>query len=110
VQENTLDYWAGYPLNPDDAKRLRAEMAELPGAAPLLREAGRFQGRGKKELVFDLGGNVAEWAVREDGTGKPAGGSADRPADRKSEAEVGDAYRGFRIALGVSKANAAKAQ
>lgn len=102
--ENTLDYWAGYALNPDDAARLVKKVAELPGAAPLLREAGRFQGRGEDELVFDLGGNAAEWVIAADGKGKLLGGSADRPADAKARAgEAAAPYRGFRVLRGEPK-------
>ncbi len=96
--ENTLDYWAGYTPNPDDAKRLQQKLAEMTGSAPLLRPVGMFQGRGKEELVFDLGGNVAEWAVAADGSGKLLGGSADQPADTKAHSQqAAEAYRGFRV-------------
>ncbi|MGH9779380.1 MAG: prolyl oligopeptidase family serine peptidase, partial [Candidatus Acidiferrales bacterium] len=102
--ENTLDHWAGYALNPEDAARLAKKVAELGGKAPLLREVGQFQGRGEDELVFDLGGNVAEWVVGADGKGKLIGGSADQAADSKARAtEAGDAYRGFRIVRGQPK-------
>ena len=99
--ENTLDYWAGYSPNPDDAQKLEEKIKELPGDAPLLREAGSFAAEGDEgeELVFDLGGNAAEWVVAADGTGKAAGGSADRPADNKAGYRAADAvYTGFRVA------------
>ncbi|MCX6570186.1 MAG: prolyl oligopeptidase family serine peptidase [Candidatus Aminicenantes bacterium] len=98
--ENTLDYWAGYALNPDDARRLEAKIKELGGAAALLKEAGSFAGVGKddEELVFDLGGNAAEWVTAKDGSGKTAGGSADRPADPKARARAASAAcTGFRV-------------
>lgn len=96
--ENTLDSWAGYAPNPDDAARLSEKVRELPGPAPLLREVGLFQGRGEDELVFDLGGNVAEWVIGAEGKGKLLGGSADRAADPKTRAqEAREAYRGFRV-------------
>jgi dipeptidyl aminopeptidase/acylaminoacyl peptidase len=98
--ENTLDYWAGYALNPDDARRLAAKVKELGGGAPLLREAGSFPGAGKEgePLLYDLGGNVAEWVVGRDGGGKKMGGSADRPADpRARSASAADEYTGFRV-------------
>jgi len=102
--ENTLDYWAGYALNPDDAARLAKKVAELPGAAPLLGEAGRFQGRGEDELVFDLGGNAAEWVIGSDAKGKLMGGSADRAVDPKARAgEAAPAYRSFRVLKGEPK-------
>jgi len=102
--ENTLDHWAGYAPNPDDAARLAEKVAELPGAVPLLREVGQFRGHGKEELVFDLGGNVAEWVIGADGTGKLLGGSADRPADAKARPQdAAEAYRGLRVVRGAAK-------
>jgi dipeptidyl aminopeptidase/acylaminoacyl peptidase len=98
--ENTLDYWAGYALNPDDAERLEAKIKELPGDAPLLREVGSFAAEGDEgeELVFDFGGNVAEWVIAGDGSGKTLGGSADRPADGEAQYRAADpAYTGFRV-------------
>jgi dipeptidyl aminopeptidase/acylaminoacyl peptidase len=104
--ENTLDYWAGYALNPDDALRLEAKVKELGGGAPLLKEVGSFNGSGKDDepLVFDLGGNVAEWAVAKDGSGKAMGGSADRPADPKARTGQASAeYIGFRVVRDEAK-------
>ncbi|HXJ95162.1 MAG TPA: SUMF1/EgtB/PvdO family nonheme iron enzyme, partial [Terriglobia bacterium] len=96
--ENTLDYWAGYAPNPDDAQRLSSKIEQLDGNAPLLREVGTFKGRGEDALVFDLGGNVAEWAVGKDGDGKVLGGSADQPADsRRADSAAAPAYVGFRV-------------
>ncbi|HVP91935.1 MAG TPA: prolyl oligopeptidase family serine peptidase [Terriglobales bacterium] len=104
--ENTLDYWAGYALNPDDARRLEAKVRELGAGAPLLKEVGSFAGAGQDDeaLLFDLGGNVAEWAVAKDGSGKAAGGSADRPADAKARAAQPSAeYTGFRVVRDAGK-------
>ncbi len=99
--ENTLDFWAGYAPNPDDAARLAERIAELPGAAPLLKEVGSFEGRGDDVLVFDLGGNVAEWVVSANGEGELMGGSADLPADGKARgARAAEDYRGFRVVRG----------
>jgi dipeptidyl aminopeptidase/acylaminoacyl peptidase len=98
--ENTLEYWAGYAVNPEDAQKLEDKIKELPGDAPLLREVGSFAAEGEdgEELVFDLGGNVAEWVAAANGTGKAEGGSADRPADNKATYRAADAaYTGFRV-------------
>jgi len=101
--ENTLDYWAGYKPNPDDAARLRAKLQELKGDAPLLKEVGSFKGAGEEDLVFDLGGNVAEWVVGADGKAKPLGGSADQPADPKTAGTTpSPAYIGFRVVKGAA--------
>jgi dipeptidyl aminopeptidase/acylaminoacyl peptidase len=95
--ENTLDFWAGYAVNPEDAAKLTETIRELPGVAPLLKAVGTFKGVGGDELIFDLGGNVAEWAIVA-GAGKAVGGSADLPvdpsvADRRPQLS----YTGFRI-------------
>ncbi|HZT83097.1 MAG TPA: prolyl oligopeptidase family serine peptidase [Gemmataceae bacterium] len=100
--ENTLDWWAGYEVNPDDAARLREKLGSLGGRAPLLREVGSFRAAGK-EGVFDLGGNVAEWVVGKDGRGRAMGGSADQPADAKQgERRPGAEYVGFRVVREVA--------
>jgi dipeptidyl aminopeptidase/acylaminoacyl peptidase/formylglycine-generating enzyme required for sulfatase activity len=103
--ENTLDYWVGYSLNPDDATRVQKKLAELPGATPLLKPVGSFAGQGKdnEELIFDLGGNVAEWAVAPDGKGKALGGSADQPIDPRASHEPNTAYVGVRVVRGAVK-------
>lgn len=99
VDENTLDRWAGYPPNPEDAARLRAKAAALGGEAPLLEAVGRHAPRGEGGDVYDLGGNAAEWAVSAGGKGVPACGSADQPADGATTPPA-EAYRGFRVVAG----------
>jgi formylglycine-generating enzyme required for sulfatase activity len=103
--ENTLDYWVGYSLNPDDAARVQKKLAELPGSTPLLKPVGSFPGQGKdiEELIFDLGGNVAEWAVAPDAKGKALGGSADQPVDPRASHEPNTAYVGVRVVRGAVK-------
>lgn len=104
TNENTLDYWAGYTINPEDGSLLLKKVSELSGDAPLLKEVGSFKGQGSadEELIFDLGGNVAEWVIASDGSGKTLGGSADRPLDTKSAYEPASAaYTGFRVVRGA---------
>jgi dipeptidyl aminopeptidase/acylaminoacyl peptidase len=94
---NTLDHWAGYSPNPDDAARLREALQQLPGEAPLLLPVGSFPGQGDDPL-FDLDGNAAEWAVGEDGQGQVIGPSADRAVDERMEGGTDDeAYVGLRV-------------
>ena len=52
--ENTLDYWAGYSLNYDDAALLQKKLGELSGNAPLLKPVGSFAGQGKDDRRIDL--------------------------------------------------------
>ena len=94
---NTLDYWAGYSPNPDDAEILIKKAGELGGNAPLLKEAGTFPG---KDGVFDLQGNVSEWAIGKDGKGVLVGGSADMPAQPECDCQAGGPYQGIRIVKG----------
>jgi len=107
--ENTLDYWAGYAPNPEDTAKLREAAKKLNGTAPLLKEVGSFQGQGKEdeEPIYDLGGNVAEWVLTRDGKGKLIGGSADCPADLKSNCTPAPEYVGFRVVQGQAKPVAA---
>jgi dipeptidyl aminopeptidase/acylaminoacyl peptidase len=103
--ENTLDYWAGYAPNPEDTALLRQKAKDLKGAASLLKEVGSFKGQGKddEEPIYDLGGNVAEWVMTRDGKGKVIGGSADCPADPKSNCIPAPEYIGFRVVRGAAK-------
>lgn len=103
--ENTLDYWAGYTPNPDDNTRLESKLKELGAPGALLMEVGKFKPSGDP-MVFDLGGNVAEWVTTENGKGKPLGGSADLPSDAKlRNRKPGVAYVGFRVVLGAERTN-----
>ncbi len=104
--ENTLDYWAGYAPNPDDSARLQKKIAEFGSGAPLLTAVGTFRGEGGEgeELLYDLGGNVAEWAITANATGIALGGSADHPADAKTRSTPPDsAYTGLRVVRGEPK-------
>lgn len=98
---NTLARWAGYAPNPEDAAALRGALAPL-GPAPLLLPVGSLPGTGDPAL-FDLDGNVAEWAT--DGSdatkGVAIGPSAERAKDeRAGDAPADPAYVGLRVVVG----------
>ena len=108
---NTLDRWAGYTPNPDDAaairKALEEKLAASAGDAPLLLPVGSLPGARATDdapAVFDLDGNAAEWAVDgdgEDGAGEAVGPSADRSTDGRGDGgKPGAAYVGLRVVVG----------
>ena len=91
---NTLDRWADYRPNPEDRAAILAVVTSQPGVS-LLKPVGSLVGIGH-DPIFDLDGNVAEWATEEDGQGKTIGASA----DRSSLTEPPDpAYIGFRVVV-----------
>jgi dipeptidyl aminopeptidase/acylaminoacyl peptidase len=103
--ENTLDYWAGYAPNPEDAARIARELSELKGSAPLLKPVGSFAAKGERgeELIFDLGGNAAEWVLTPDGKSRAIGGSADCPASGEANCAAAPQYVGLRVVRGAAK-------
>ncbi len=95
---NTFDYWAGYALNPDDYVGLLDELKKYKDKPVLLKSVGLFSPKGKgKNLIFDLGGNAAEWVTVKEGEGKVVGGSAVTPGDTKSDQKPPLYYTGFRV-------------
>jgi len=97
ANDNTLDYWAGYALNPDDAALLQAKAKEMKGAAPLLLPVDRFV-PAAEDMVFGLGGNAAEWAVDDKSQGKVVGRSAVTAVDAAGAYAAPPAgYVGLRI-------------
>jgi len=63
--ENTPAYWAGFSPNPDEYRALRARLVQPPTDALLMPVGSRPAGHGPNgggPLVYDVDGNVAEWA------------------------------------------------
>lgn len=109
ANENTLDYWAGYTVNPEDAARLKPLIKSFKTAAPLLKEVGSFRSVGADELIFDIGGNVAEWIIAKENKPAAFGGSADMPVDEKiRNRQPAAEYIGFRVLKESSAVTAAK--
>jgi dipeptidyl aminopeptidase/acylaminoacyl peptidase len=97
---NTLDRWAGYRVNPDDATALRGVLTRH--GVTLLLPAGRLPGTRlspEGEVAFDLDGNAAEWALGEDGSGIAIGPSAERPRDAHGRISADPAYTGLRVVV-----------
>ena len=68
--ENTPAYWAGFDPNPDEYRRLRARLERQPTDVLLMPVGSRPPGHGddgRGPLVYDVNGNVAEWARTDDG-------------------------------------------
>ncbi len=62
-KENTLNYWAGYDIPSTDVPGLRRKLEELQSVS-LVKAAGRFPPTKIGEAaVYDLGGNLAEYAA-----------------------------------------------
>jgi dipeptidyl aminopeptidase/acylaminoacyl peptidase len=96
-EDNTLDYWAGYPLNFDDTRLLTEVISRLKGKAPLLLPVDRFS-PASENLIFGLGGNVAEWTVASNGQGSVLGVSALNRAKAKEAYTPPPAeYTGLRV-------------
>jgi len=85
--ENTPAYWAGFTPNPDEYRRLRTRLAQHSADALLMPVGSRPPGHGQNgsgPLVYDVDGNVAEWARTDDGL-RPENASALTLKDPKAE-------------------------
>jgi len=93
AKENTLNYWAGYTITVDELPAFIAKLNEVKGS--LLKEVGSFSSAKVKEAeVYDLGGNVAEYAA----DGSTYGFGAYDFADEKATTTTTDNRSiGFRV-------------
>ena len=95
--ENNLEYWAGYMATPDDSELLTGKISELEKSRLLVEEVGSFRPIGD-EGIYDLGGNVAEWATDSEGMGEILGLSAVSSRDDRSVYSPPPLrYVGFRV-------------
>jgi formylglycine-generating enzyme required for sulfatase activity len=99
--ENTPAYWADFAPNPDEYRRLRARLTQQPTDALLMPVGSRPPGHGPDghgPLVYDVDGNVAEWARTDDGL-RALNGSALTWTDDKADAspEVPPRMTGLRV-------------
>jgi dipeptidyl aminopeptidase/acylaminoacyl peptidase len=96
-RENNLDWWAGYTLTPDEVPGVMVKVGKLEERSLLLKECGSFPPAGESG-IWDLAGNVAEWTVTEDNSGKVLGLSALNPRDKRCKYTPPPLrYTGFRV-------------
>ncbi|MCD6117325.1 prolyl oligopeptidase family serine peptidase [bacterium] len=96
-QGNTLDFWAGYSVNPDDAILLKEEIRKVKDKDFLLKPVGSFKGFGE-DPIYDLNGNAAEWCIKADGKGVVMGFSAVSICDKSIKYEApAKEFVGFRV-------------
>ncbi len=98
--ENNLTYWAGYTPTPDEYEVLKRKLARWTAEDLLMPVGSRPPGNARQAdapLIFDVDGNVAEWASN----GKPINLSAvtyrDEHAERQPEPPP--SFIGFRVVL-----------
>jgi len=109
--ENNLDHWLGYSPSPDEREMIAGKIEEIEKMRLLIEEVGSFQPAGgaktdgtgstnpDSQAVYDLGGNVAEWASEKEG-GKVMGLSAVSPRGPSTPyAPPRPAYVGFRVVV-----------
>ena len=103
ASENTPSYWAGFTPTPDEYRHLRARLEQQPTDALLMPVGSRPPGHGANgsgPLVYDVDGNVAEWARTNDGL-QPQNASALTLKDPKAEnaPDVPRRMTGVRVVL-----------
>ncbi len=97
--ENTPAYWAGFTPTPDEYASLRARLERQSPESLLMPVGSRPPGHGDTgagPLLYDVGGNVAEWTADAD---RPVNGSALTLKDARAEdaPPVPPAFRGLRV-------------
>ncbi len=98
---NTLDSWAGYSPNPEEAEALRNFVREKIGFTSLILPVGKFS---PALGVYDLKGNLSEWAMGKNGKGKIIGLSCWHTSDKKEEySPPPGELIGFRVVREVRK-------
>ncbi|WP_022836270.1 S9 family peptidase [Salisaeta longa] len=98
ASENTPAYWAGYTPTADAYERIRARLLRQSPATLLMPVGSRPPGSADGVLLYDLNGNVAEWATTSSGA-VPTGASAVTltPTWSPDAPAVPPAYRGLRV-------------
>jgi dipeptidyl aminopeptidase/acylaminoacyl peptidase len=98
AQENVLNAWAGYSITRDEVPLLLHKVGELK-TSTLFKPVGTYKPVkfGQADL-YDLGGNVAEWYTKDDGTPGTYGYSAyDFVDPATATPQTQPAHVGFRV-------------
>lgn len=99
--ENTPAHWAGFTPTPDEMEALQDRLLRQPADVLRMPVGSRPPGHGDNgagPLLYDVGGNVAEWASDAD---RPLNGSAVTLKDAKAEnaPDVPAGFTGMRVVL-----------
>ncbi len=98
---NTLDFWAGYSPNPQEAESIRQYAEKNLGFESLIKPVGSFY---PIQGMYDLRGNLAEWVLSEKGQGKVMGLSCWHTSDeRAAYSPPPPMLVGFRVVKKVNK-------
>jgi dienelactone hydrolase len=101
--ENTPAYWAGFSPNLDEYRRLRPRLEAQSTDALLMPVGSRPPGHGEGgsgPLVYDVDGNVAEWARADDGLEARTASALTRKDDKaETEPSVPPRVTGLRVVL-----------
>jgi dipeptidyl aminopeptidase/acylaminoacyl peptidase len=104
--ENDLSYWTDYAPTPGEREALKARLSTVAPDRLLMPVGSRPPGYADREgapLVFDLGGNAAEWTLQDDGSGGTVtGASTVTFADEKAATPLDTpppAFTGLRVAV-----------
>jgi len=92
--ENTLDYWSGYSISPDEISELEDYIKKLESAQGIILPCGFFSE--SVEKIYDLNGNVSEICSDGSVTGLSARHISDK---RQPYNPPGINYTGFRVVM-----------
>lgn len=102
--ENNLTHWVGHTPTPDEMPRIQARLhAHAPDDVlmPVGSRPPGHAGDDQAPLLFDLDGNVAEWARAEDDTLRPMNSSAVTVHDPQAAVQSSPpaAFVGLRVVM-----------
>jgi dipeptidyl aminopeptidase/acylaminoacyl peptidase len=108
ASENNLAHWVGHTPTPDEMPRIQARLDETAPDDLLMPVGSRPPGHTDAEgapLLFDLNGNVAEWARTDEGALRPMNASAVTIHEAKADVQPAPpaAFVGVRVVVPTSE-------